>query len=275
MKNLKRITGASILGLALCSFAVPTLADDSIVYDGNNIHIESGSLSEITKEKKLDLYVENNSTLNLSVAPYAYAINGIMAGGNQYGFGATDVAAGKKANGSIDFSDFWSEDDFFEKYQIDSVDSFDVLFWAYDNDQSMKTFESGQIHADVSNETIQDSPIFADAKNVYDQNGIKVDFLSKDGNDYNLCITNTTGEYFTFDVENTSFNDYTSSDEDYELYDKYLLNNCKLLITIKPTDEFLETNGIDSVEKIDFTMNVRPLADYFSDYNTDVISIEQ
>lgn len=275
MKNSKLIVSASILGLTLCSFAIPTSAEDSIVYDGNNIHIESGSLSAIPKEKKLDLYVENNSNLNLSVAPYAYAINGIMAGGNQYGFGATDVAAGKKANGSIDFSGSWFEDDFFEEYQIDSVDSFDVLFWAYDNDQSMKTFESGQIHADVSNGTIQDSPVFANAQTVYEQNGIKVDFLSKDGNDYNLCITNTTGEYFTFDVENTSFNDYTSSDVDYDLYDKYLLNDCKLLITIKPTDEFLETNGIDSVEKIDFTMNVRPLADYFSDYNTDVISIEQ
>ena len=109
MKNLKMIAGTSILGLALCYFAIPASADDSIVYDGNNIHIESGSLSEISKEKKLDLYVENNSDLNLSVAPYAYAINGIMAGGNQYGFGATDVAAGKKAKGSIDFSGSWFE----------------------------------------------------------------------------------------------------------------------------------------------------------------------
>ena len=111
-------------------------------------------------------------------------------------------------------------------------------------------------------------------KNIYDQNGIKVDFVSNTGNEFIFCITNNTGEYFSYNVENISYNDFTTSEMDYDLFNKYILNGCKALITVKPSDDFLAENDITDVTKVDFSLKIRPSDDYVNDYSTDVFSFE-
>ena len=267
----KLITFISVSLGVLC-MSSPVFAEDFILCNENGLYIETKGLSDAPSTNEIGLYMENNSDLSLGVAPYAYAINGIMAGGDQYGFNSTDIAPGKKANATIKLVDEWNNKDFFKDYQIDTVSSFDALFWAYDNDKSFKAFDSGQIHADLSGIEMQDSPVFSDCQTIYDQNGVKVDFISKDGNNYNFCVTNTTGNYFTFDVENETYNDFTSSDANYDLINVYVLNNCKLMFTVKPTDEFLSSNGIGDITKVDFSLSIKPLAEYSSQYSTDLIS---
>lgn len=270
----KKLVAFISASLGVFCMSSPVFAEDFILYNENGLYIESKGLSDAPSTNEIGLYMENNSALSLGVAPYAYAINGIMAGGDQYGINSTDIASGKKANATISLIDEWDDKDFFKDYQISDISSFDILFWAYDNDKSFKAFDSGQIHADLSGTEMQDSPVFSDCQTVYDQNGIKVDFVSKDGNNYNFCLTNNTGDYFTFDVENETYNDFTTSDVDYDLINEYVLNNCKLMFTIKPTDDFLSLNGISDVTKVDFSLNINPLADFSNQYSTDLISYE-
>ena len=163
--------------------------------------------------------------------------------------------------------------DFFKDYQMNEVDSFDILLWAYDNAKSFKAFDSGQIHADVAGTTVVSSPVFDSAQNLYNQNGISVDFISSAGNSFTFCITNTTGQYFAYDVTSETYNDFTMSDS-YEVYNEYLLDGCKTLITLTPTDEFLAANGISDVSNVDFALTIRPLAEFANEYTTDLISYQ-
>ena len=272
MKKVKRVIVAATVIASLVT-TTPVMADNTVLYDGNGLHVEAKDLEKASENGKIGLYIENNSNLSLGVSSYAYAINGIMAGGDQDGFNSIDVAPGKKANATIDLVDDWEDNNFFKDYQIEDVSNFDILFWAYDNDKSYKSFDTGQIHVDVSGSENEESPIFANPLNIYDSNGIRVDFLSKHGNAFTFCISNNTGEYFTCDADNISYNDFTSSDTDYNLFNKYILDGCKLMVTLEPYSDFLEENEIKEVTKVDFSLKVRPLDDYSNEYSTDIFSV--
>ena len=57
------------------------------------------------------------------------------------------------------------------------------------------------------------------------------------------------------------------------LYNEYILDGCKLVINVKPDNDFLEENGIKEVTKIDFSLKIRPLDDYSNEYSTDIFSV--
>lgn len=243
------------------------------LYDGNGIKIDATGFESLKKNETIKLHISNSSNLNLGVAPYAYAINGVMAGGGQYGVGAIDVSSGKEANSVIDFNSSIFEEGFFDRYAIDSINNFDILFWAYDNDESFKAFDTGQIHINFA-ENHTELPKELHGTTVYDQNGIKVDLIEKDGNSFTCCITNNTGKYITYTAENINFDDMSSSDTYYDIYDEYLLNGCSDIFSIEPTQDFLEVNTISDVSKLDFSLNINPLGGCENEWKTDLITIQ-
>lgn len=109
---------------------------------------------------------------------------------------------------------------------------------------------------------------------LYDQNGIKVDLIEKDGNSFTCCITNNTGKYITYTAENINFDDMSSSDTYYDIYDEYLLNGCSDIFSIEPTQDFLEVNTISGVSELDFSLNINPLGGYENEWKTDLITIQ-
>ena len=146
-KKVKLLASIGLSSILLASMPSSVFAEDFVLYEENGIHVETKGLTDSPSTGTIGLYIENNSNLNLGIAPYAYAINGIMAGGDQYGINSSDVAPGKKANSTLELIDTWENKDFFKDYQMNEVDSFDILLWAYDNAKSFKAFDSGQIHA--------------------------------------------------------------------------------------------------------------------------------
>ena len=231
------------------------------LYD-NEIKID---VTGIDADKGMSLYVENNSTLNLGVMTRAFAVNGYMIGENIGGINSFDVAPGKKANATEII-----ERDALDKYDISSFDTLDALFWAYDNDKNFKEFDTGQIHAELTPGS--ENSFGISGETLYDNNGIKVDYISSSGKTSTYCLTNTSGEYINFTVENLTINDYTSSDLIFEIYDVLVLNNCQILFDITPGEEFLNSNGITDIYSIEFYLYINPLSDYQNDWNTDVIS---
>ncbi len=150
-----------------------------------------------------------------------------MAGGDQYGINSSDVAPGKKANSTLELIDTWENKDFF-KGLPDGRSRIALTFSCglTTIQRGFKAFDSGQIHADVTGTTVVSSPVFDSAQNLYNQNGISVDFISSEGNSFTFCITNTTGQYFAYDVTSETYNDFTMSDS-YEIFNQYLLDGCK------------------------------------------------
>ena len=129
-KKVKFLASIGLSSILLASMPSNVFAEDFVLYEENGIHVETKGLTDSPSTGTIGLYIENNSNLNLGIAPYAYAINGIMAGGDQYGINSSDVAPGKKANSTLELIDTWENKDFFKDYQMDEVDSFDVLLWA-------------------------------------------------------------------------------------------------------------------------------------------------
>lgn len=245
-------------------------ADDIVIEDNqNNITLYDNEvkidISGISSEKGVSLYAENKSNMNLGIMTHALAVNGYMVGGDSYGFNSFDVAPGKKTNiiQELDMENI-------SKYNIQSFDTLDVLFWAYDNDESFKAFDTNQIHAELN--AGAQNLLDISGETVYENNGIKIDYIKNIGNTHTYCLTNTSGNYVDFDLENLTVNDFTSSDVDYDLYDVICLNNCQILFDVTPDEEFLSTNGITDISSIEFSLNIQPLSDYEYEWKTDMIS---
>lgn len=243
-----------------------TSIEPSEIYHDNDVIISVQGYNADKNFISIPFLIENNSNFNLGFNARAYSVNRIMTGNNIYDMDC-DVAAGKKANVELKI-----KKDFLDNYNIDSIKSFDILFWAYDNDESFKKFDTGQIaiHTNNYNESFD----LISGKCIYDNKNVKIEYLSKIDNKYTYCITNNTGDYFDFDVENITVNDYTSSDLDFDLIGVIVLNSCQAIFTINVSDEFIKLNNLDDIQKIEFALNIRPLEDYSSDWSTDMIVSE-
>lgn len=240
--------------------------EKQIIYEENNVTMYVTGIEKVSNGYEVGIYIENNSTLNLGFNARAYAVNEIMTRNNIYSMNC-DVAAGKKANAVIEI-----ENIFLNEFDINEIKCIDILFWAYDNDKMYREFATNQIRI-LTNVYSEDLPKIS-GERIYEQNGISIDYLSNDKNKYTFCITNGTENYLDFDVKNISINDFTSSEWFLDLSNVIVLNSCQCIFEIEPSSEFLESNDIVDITKIDFTLNVRPLEDYFKDWNTDMISLE-
>lgn len=231
--------------------------EEQVIYEGNDVVITAKGIEKSGSGWNVKLLIENNSALNLGFNAHAYGINGIMTHNNIYDMDC-DVAAGKKANTELEIKGSVLND-----YGITEVRCIDVLFWAYDNDEMFKEFDTDQIEIQTSLYDGTHDVFTGDT--IYESDGIKVDYLSTNDNDYLFSIENTTGKYIDFDFDEITINDYTVSDLDYDLFDKMILNNCQIVCTVSVDSQFMQDNDIDSVETIEWNMAIRPNSDYFNE----------
>lgn len=239
--------------------------DKTCIYNENEVSIYVEGIEDRPLSYNVKFYIENKSSLNLGFNAHAYAVNGIMSGEGKYAMDC-DVSAGKQANTYLEI-----KKGFLTKSKIDIIKSIDILFWAYDNDKNIKEFDTGQITIYTS--AYENESYNAQGHTLYDNYGINVKAVSRTNNSFVFALTNQSGSYISFDVDNLSINDFTSSETDFDLMSIITLNNCQEQFTVNISDKFLDTNNIDEIEKIEFTLNVRPHESYFDDWNTDWITL--
>ena len=244
----------------------PLEVEEQVLYEGHDVKIVLKSVEESALTTDFKIYIENDSDLNLGFNAHAYGVNGIMTGNNIYDMD-TDVAAGKMANTVLSI-----DNSILSEYGSDHVEYVDVLFWAYDNDKMYKEFETDVVrftsnYYDGEAEKITGTTI-------YDENGICVDFLTSDENGATYVLTNNRDEYVEFDVENITINDYTDSDWFLDLIGNTALSDYQYVFTIEPENEFLEMNEIDSISKIEFSLNIRSLGDYTKESTTALLKTD-
>ena len=117
-----------------------TTIEETLLYSKNDIKIFAKGL----KDNALQLYIENNSDLNLGFNAHSYAVNGIMTQQSTYSMGC-DVSSNSKANTELKIP--YS---FLKEYEIEGIEQIDILFWAYDNDKAFKAFETDVISVKTS-----------------------------------------------------------------------------------------------------------------------------
>lgn len=240
--------------------------DEQIIYDKNDVKIYAKSISDKGSYYSLDIYVENNSNLNLGFNAHSYAINKINTGNNIFEMDC-DVASGKKANTSLEI-----DKQYFDFINTSPIKSIDLLIWAYDNDASFKEFDTDQI---TINTNLYDGQIeVLLGEKIYEKNGIVIEYIGNDENKYYFQLFNNSDTYLDFNVDNLTINDYTSSEMDLDLYGISALEGCVAIFFVEPSQEFIETNEISEIEKIEFTLEVLPMEDYHQEWNTEMIAIE-
>lgn len=240
--------------------------DEQIIYDKNDVKIQAKSISDKGSYYALDLYIENNSKLNLGFNAHSFAINKINTGNNIYEMNC-DVASGKKANTSLEI-----DKQYFDFVSTSPIKSIDLLIWAYDNDASFKEFDTEQI---TINTNLYDEKFeVLSGEKIYENNGIIVEYLFEDNDKHYFQLRNNSDSYLDFNIENLTINDFTSSEMDLDLWGISALKDCTAIFWVEPSKEFIETNGISEIEKIEFTLNVIPMEDYFKEWNTEMITIE-
>lgn len=230
------------------------------IYTGHNTIVK-------TKESEaasVTFYFENNSKTNLSFCVYAYSVNGIMmAYCNEYDT-YTEVAAGKKASGTLDIPSEWLDIN-----GIDEIKQIKVHFWAYG--ESMKEFETGIIELPVDGgESVDYTPGNA----LYNKDGIFIWALDDDNYDAIFAIRNDRKKYFDFDLENVSVNDWTQEANLIE-YKTEVFPGCVAAYGIDFDQDKLAKDDIEQIKKVDFGLDIRPKGDYFSNFHVGPITIDK
>ena len=239
-----------------------------VIYEGNGTIVQITEVKDGGSSFDIKVNIVNNSDLNLGFNARAYAVNGIMTGNNIYDMDC-DVAAHRQANTTLKL-----KKDFLEEYKISTVKRIDLLLWAYDNDKAYKEFDSGQLTIlTTADDGVYDEMLSGET--VYENQGVKIDYLGRKGNDYKFSMTNTTGTYLSFTADNLTFNGYTSSDYYFDLYDVIVHNGCQAMFIIEPEREFLNDNDITDVTSVEFTLDISPEEDYFNEWSTGMISVSE
>ena len=176
-----------------------------------------------------------------------------------------EIAKGKKANAKLEL-----DTDFMEDMGMKDIEFVDIKFQAVDSDE-YNSFYTDVIR--IKTNKFQGRKVVKTGKSIYNKNGIKIEYLGGDGDKYQFAVTNTTGKYQVFDVENITVNDYTSSETDFDLVSIPVFDKQQNIVTIDLSQGFLTDNNISKVKTIEFTLDVRPNDDYMKEYKTGVAKL--
>lgn len=238
--------------------------EEQVIYDEGDITITAKGLNfDEYWGPEVELFIENNTDLDISVGAKNISVNGLVVGGSFY----SDVPAGKKANEALSI---YEED--LELSEIELIKEIEFVLSATDSDYE-EVFESDPIvietNADDSYvQKIDDKGVVA-----VDEDGIKVvvQELAEDdfGDPYVVVyIENNTDGELTFSTENESVNGYAM---DVFLYTT-VPSGKKAFDTITFYSEDLEENGIDEIKEMELCFSAINWEDW-STYTSPVVSL--
>lgn len=250
----------------------------STLFDTGEIYNENNCIILVTDggNKEINLEIQNNSDKNYSFDIHALSINGIMTNCNIY-TASTDVPSNKRGKMQLVFSEDWLNG-------INNIEYIDVLFWVYDNSNSMKDFDTGIIR--VKTNFFKDEVVFEKGKNVTETNGIEVFKNSVDDKKISYSIINRNEYRIETNMENCSLNGW-AFEPGYSSHGD--IDNLSISIDGKGViifpnsianidvdiSEFVKENNIGELENFEFSLSIIPNEDYFQETETEKIVLEK
>ena len=211
----------------------------------------------------IKLLVENNSDKDYTIGCDALIVNDYMIGD----LFASEIAAGKKANETIDL--YSSE---LKAAGIDNVGKIEIYFHAYDSDWN-NLFEN--VYAEIHTSAFDSMDTQADdsGMELFNGNGIRIVGKTVDENSFwgtaiLLYCENTCGKNVCISVEDMSVNGF--------MMDPFFATNVydgkKSIQEITLFSSELEENGIESIEEVELKFHVYDLKTYDTVVDTDPIT---
>lgn len=213
----------------------------------------------------IKLLIENNSSENEIIQCDYAVVNNFMMTSLLF---SVDVAAGKKANETLYFSE-----DVMKGAGIETIADMSFVFYSVDPDSYERGFTTEEISLSTSASGTYDQPIPNDGKELYNQNGIRIvgSYVEEDtfwGAGVVLFIENTSDTDMNITCDNMSINGFMVTP-----YFSALVNSGRMSIsniTIMSSD--LEANGIESVDDIELIFKGLDPESYQTIFETDAIA---
>ena len=230
-----------------------TLAE-TVLFDQDDIRITATGLStDSLFGPELNLLVENDSAQNIVVQPNYCMVNGYMMDGLL----SADVAAGKKANDTLDFLS-----NVLARCGIETITDIELDLVVSDGDSWQTLYETGPVILQTSaagqyTQTYDDS-----GEEIYNQNGIRV--VAKSVNDdlfgmgIKFYLENNTDKAVIVNADNVSVNDYMMTD----LFYSDLAPRSHAVDTLTLLGSELEDNHIDTITDAELSLQITD-ADYY------------
>lgn len=230
-----------------------TLAE-TVLFDQDGIRITATGLStDSLFGPELNLLVENDSAQNIVVQPNYCMVNGYMMDGLL----SADVAAGKKANDTLDFLS-----NALARCGIETITDIELDLVVSDGDSWQTLYETGPVILQTSaagqyTQTYDDS-----GEEIYNQNGIRV--VAKSVNDdlfgmgIKFYLENNTDKAVIVNADNVSVNGYMMTD----LFYSDLAPRSHAVDTLTLLGSELEDNHIDTITDAELSLQITD-ADYY------------
>lgn len=291
------LVGVMMLGLVACSTSTQTPIDNSASSqssEGSSAYISGENTEEpevtvatiestvlvdqdgivITAQELVEdsiwgtgikLLIENNSSENQVIQCDYAVVNNFMMTSLLF---SADVAAGKKANETLYFSDTAMEG-----ANISTITDMSFVFYSMNPNTYQRGFTTEEVSLSTSASGSYEQPIPDEGKELYNQNGIRIvgSYVEEDtfwGAGVVLFIENTSDTNMIITCDNMSINGFMVTP-----YFSALVNSGKMSmsnITIMSSD--LEDNGIDKVEDIELVFKGLNPESYQTIFETDAIA---
>lgn len=211
------------------------------------------------------LLIENQSSENQTIGCDYAVVNDFMMTSLLF---SADVAAGKKANETLYFSD-----PAMKGADITTIADMSFVFYSFDPNTYERRFTTQEVPLSTSASGKYEQPIPTDGQELYNQDGIRIvgRYVDEDdfwGTSVVLFIQNTSDTDMVISCDNMSINGFMVTP-----YLSALVNSGKMSlsnITILSAD--LEQNGIEKVSDIELTFKGLNPETYQTIFETDAIT---
>lgn len=224
--------------------------EESVVLDQDGIAITLKSLNMGSLfGPELIFSIQNNSPKNITVQAWDVSVNDVMI----RTLFSEDVVSGKIANADLTLM----ESDL-EKAGIETIKNIELVFRVFESTTFDKIFDSERITITTNADPDYVQQYDESGQLVFDQGGIRIFVQSLDdqdsfwGADVYLYIDNQTEQNIVVQVRDFSINDFMVD----PMFSADVISGKKSYDEITFLESDLEDNGIDQINKLEFTFHI-------------------
>ena len=208
------------------------------IYNDNGVTITAEKIEYSDTNTNFSFVLENTSEQEYTLYSYAFSVNGFMSL-NAFYNNRTIVSSGSKARMVCTVENKWLKD-----IGATSINSFDILFWAYGEDSKL-SWKSDMISVPIENATETSGP---QAEMVYEDEYVSVSILRTEPNSVTYCVWNHSGYLAELEAKDCSIDGWTydMGSSQLDLNDEPIFNGHSILLNLVIDDAFLQENGIES-----------------------------
>ena len=237
---------------------------ENVLFDSEGIRISARGLSDSWQGTALDLLIENDSEIPVTVQVRDVSVNGIMFGQTSM---SASVTPGNMANDNIMFLSSG-----FERNGIETMGVIEFAFRIINNDDWSESFTSDRIVIETSAAGQFNQPLPDTIETIFEQDGIYIAHMCFEetwmGKDVVFFIANDTDEAITIQARDEVINGFMISGS----MSSEVLPGKVAIGSLSFGEWQLEENGIEDIDFVEFRFRII-FEDWGDSFETDLIRL--